>query len=124
MGAVDTLICWDQLKMNRLVLRHPCSGEERTTYVTPEERQDKALLHDAETGVKFDVVEDQAFADWARERCVQHGTKFALVSDRSHEGRQFCRAFTGIGGLLRHPVDFDCSEGSDGLASDSDDDFA
>jgi len=124
MGAVDTLICWDQLKMNRLVLHHPSSGEERTIYGTPEEEQGEALPHDAETGVRFDVVEDQAFADWARESCAQHGTKFVLVSDRSHEGRQFCMGFAGVGALLRYPVDFDCCDGSDDLVSDSDDDFA
>jgi len=116
MGVVDTLICWDQLNIDRLVVRHPDTGKEKVLFVAPEER-DEAV----------DVVEVQALRAWAQASCEQLGATLAMVSDRSREGKQFCRGFFGFGALLRNPVDFDCSDDSDAnsiCSIDSDEDFA
>merc|ERR1712129_372726 len=124
MGVIDTLIYSEELRIHRLILKDPTTRRQQTLYITPEQQRAKTLLRDPETGVELDVVEDTAFECWARDTCKQLGAKFECISDRSREGQQFCKGFSGIGALLVHPAEFDCSDESDAHTVDSDDDFA
>lgn len=122
MGAVETLVVWESLEMERLVLRNPHDGNKQILVVTPEEAKDPDLYRDKASGVELDV-ESEPLLEWLVDTYKSVGAKLQFVSDRSHEGHQFCKGFGGIGGLLRYHVEFEVYDEPDVAIVDSDDDF-
>merc|ERR1719271_1619913 len=125
MGAVETLIVWENLLVNRLVIKNPHTDTEEVKFLTPEQEkigEEKGLFKDQESGVKLDLAEKVAFVEWIVENYKQFGTKLEFVTDASQEGNQFVKGFGGVGGILRYKVEFDEYElDIPGGASDSDD---
>merc|ERR1719436_105150 len=58
MGAVSTLICWENLETKRLHIKNPHTDAEQVLYLTPEEAKNDKLFRDQESGVELDVVEN------------------------------------------------------------------
>jgi len=124
MGAVETLIAWENLEIQRLQLRNPHTDAEQILYLTPEETKNPKLYQDPETGVAIDVVENEAFIEWIVNNYKNFGATLEFITDRSQEGNQFCKGFGGIGGLMRYQVEFELYEDPTlNAADDSDDDF-
>jgi peptide chain release factor subunit 1 len=125
LGAVNHLIVWENLEMNRYILRNTSSGDESTVYLTPEQEKNDSFFHDAESGVELEVVEKEAMVEWLANHYKDYGCNLEFVTDRSGEGTQFVKGFGGIGGILRWKVDFvqmgDYEEAA-GLDAGSDDD--
>jgi len=123
-GAVETLIVWENLEIHRLQLRNPHTDAEQVLYLTPEETKNPKLYQDPETGVAIDVVENEAFIEWIVNNYKNFGASLEFITDRSQEGNQFCKGFGGIGGLMRCQVEFELYEDPTlNAADDSDDDF-
>jgi len=121
MGAVSTLIVWENLELKRIVIKSPQSGTEETHYLTADQAKNEKLYRDAETGEQLDVVSNMLFVEWIVENYKTFGTKLEFITDRSQEGNQFCKGFGGVGGIMRYAVEFDEYEPgdfSDGNASD------
>jgi len=124
MGAVETLIVWEEFVYKRLQIKNPHTGTEEVVFVTPEEEKNPKLYRDAESGVELDVLDNNLFVEWIVENYKTYGTKLEFVSDRSQEGNQFSKGFGGIGGILRYKVEFeqyDEPDDFDGGGNDSDD---
>merc|ERR1719336_3564783 len=64
MGAVETLICWENLEVVRLVIRNPHTDVSNTHYLTPQDAKNEKLYRDEESGVELEVVEHVAFVEW------------------------------------------------------------
>eukprot|EP00771_Trimastix_marina_P003199 gnl/Trimastix_PCT/441.p1 GENE.gnl/Trimastix_PCT/441~~gnl/Trimastix_PCT/441.p1 ORF type:complete len:430 (+),score=115.89 gnl/Trimastix_PCT/441:66-1355(+) len=105
LGAVETLIVWENLAINRVVLRNNQTSEESIHYLTPQQEQDPRSFQDA-AGAELDVVERETLTDWFVLNYKNFGATLEFVTNRSQEGAQFVRGFGGIGGLLRYRVDF------------------
>jgi peptide chain release factor subunit 1 len=149
MGAVDTLITWEDLKVTRYTLRRPKvtqdskEGETKgddsddeaipegdlIKFLTPEQEEGEKLdkeLTDEETGQSLDVLEKVSLIEWLAQNYEKFGARLEFISDKSQEGSQFCQGFGGIGGLLRYQVDFSLlseenwAEDDDLLGSDED----
>jgi peptide chain release factor subunit 1 len=103
MGAVESIIVWENLDILRLVLKNPSTGEEKTEYLTPRQAEDQEFLKDT-TGVTLDVKEQGEFLEWLATAYKNYGAKLEFVTDRSQEGAQFVKGFGGIGGFLRYPI--------------------
>lgn len=116
MGAVETLIVWENLPYTRFVLRN-AAGEDVVKYIQLKDATaddyagDDAHLHDPDTGADLKVIESMAAVDWFAQNYRSFGAKLEFVTDRSSEGSQFCKGFGGIGALLRYKVDFMSLEG-------------
>ena len=124
MGAVETLIVWENLEVTRYVLTNPSSGAEEIKYLTKEEDTDGAHLLDKASGVVLDIVDKQPLLEWLANDYKKFGCCLEFVTNRSQEGNQFCRGFGGIGGVLRYQVnttEFD-EDGVGGWESEDDDD--
>eukprot|EP00448_Togula_jolla_P006419 CAMPEP_0170598696 /NCGR_PEP_ID=MMETSP0224-20130122/16387_1 /TAXON_ID=285029 /ORGANISM="Togula jolla, Strain CCCM 725" /LENGTH=435 /DNA_ID=CAMNT_0010923269 /DNA_START=42 /DNA_END=1349 /DNA_ORIENTATION=- len=121
MGAVQTLIVWENLEIKRLHIRNPHTDKEQVLYLTPEEEK-RTTFRDPENNVELDVIENILFVEWIVNNYKTFGTKLEFITDKSQEGNQFCKGFGGVGGLLRYRVEFETFEEPD-LAADSDDDF-
>jgi len=123
MGAVQTLICWENLDIIRLQIANPHTKTEVTMYVTPAEAKNEKLYKDEETNVELDVIANEPFVEWIVLNYKNFGAKLEFITDRSQEGNQFCKGFGGIGGILRYRVDFEEFAEPDLDDDGSDDDF-
>ncbi|TPP67075.1 Eukaryotic peptide chain release factor subunit [Fasciola gigantica] len=113
MGAVETLIVWENLSINRYVLKAPASEELKILHLRPDQERDRKHFIDSETGAELEIIDTQLLLDWLALNYRSFGTVLEIITDRSQEGAQFVRGFGGIGGILRYQVDFASLTGAD-----------
>lgn len=106
MSSVDVLIVWENLSINRIVVRNTSTQEETVLHLTPEQEKNDKHFHDAVTGVELEIIDRLTLVEWLANNYKSFGASLEFVTDRSQEGSQFCRGFGGIGGMLRWRVDF------------------
>lgn len=97
MGAVDTVIVWDNLNYNRYELRNMLNGGKVVRLLNSE----CAAL----TNMNIEVFYKIPLIEWLVNNYKQFGCALEIITNNSQEGSQFCRGFGGIGGILRYPVD-------------------
>mmetsp|Transcript_6851 Transcript_6851/g.12222 ORF Transcript_6851/g.12222 Transcript_6851/m.12222 type:complete len:459 (-) Transcript_6851:1579-2955(-) len=123
LGAVEHLIVWENLDINRFVLRNSVTRVETIVHLNPEQEKNETFFHDTETGVELEVIENEPMVEWLANHFKDYGCKLEFVTDRSGEGTQFVQGFGGIGGILRWKVDFiQLSEYEEAAGLDADDD--
>lgn len=122
MGAVHTLIVWENLEHNRVVMRNPQTSQDKVYFLKPSQEKDEKLYKDVETGVTLEVADRLTMTEWLANSYKGFGCVLEFVTNRSQEGAQFCKGFGGIGGLLRWRVDFQVMEGQI-VVEDRDEDF-
>jgi len=106
MGAVETLICWENLDIQRVTLKNHSTGEEKILFLNSEQEKDKTHFMDQETGVEMELEENMPLLEWLANNYKNFGAGLEIITDRSQEGSQYVRGFGGIGGMLRYTVDF------------------
>ncbi|CAH2101066.1 unnamed protein product [Euphydryas editha] len=106
LGAVETLICWENLDIQRYVLKSHATSQESVLHLTPEQEKDKSHFADKDSGVELELVESQPLLEWLANNYKSFGATLEIITDKSQEGSQFVRGFGGIGGILRYKVDF------------------
>ncbi|GAA5968881.1 hypothetical protein JCM8115_006481 [Rhodotorula mucilaginosa] len=146
MGAVETLIVWENLDVTRHVLRDS-QGAEHIVYahapppaasnnkneaaigIAALSEIDRTKFIDKATGLEMEqAAEPMNLLEWFSEKYKDFGAELEFVTNRSQEGSQFVKGFGGIGGLLRYKVDFAeiadaIEQGDEDEFYDSDDDF-
>lgn len=106
LGAVKTLIMWEEITEYRYHLRNPITLEEDVIFLKP--GQENIQTHfQTDEGVSKEIVSKELLLDWMVENYKTFGTKLEIITDRSSEGSQFCLGFGGFGALLRWKVDFE-----------------
>lgn len=123
LGSVETLICWENLDIQRYVLKnHANSISDTVLHLTPEQEKDKSYFTDKEvkylshglmhmhisfinsvlffiqSGVEMELVESQPLLEWLANNYKSYGATLEIITDKSQEGSQFVRGFGGIGG--------------------------
>lgn len=111
LGAVETLIVFENLEITRWTLKD-AAGAEVIIHTTKQQEQSgnrDAFMDKSEgaTGQEMELVNQESFLEWIAEHYKDFGTTLEFVSDRSTEGNQFVKGFGGIGGLLRYKVNFE-----------------
>lgn len=107
LGAVEVLIVYENLEINRWVLRDS-NGTVVTVHSTKQsEATNREQFMDRTTGQEMEILEQEPFMEWIAEHYRDFGTTLEFISDRSSEGNQFVKGFGGIGGLLRYKVNFE-----------------
>jgi peptide chain release factor subunit 1 len=122
LGAVETLIVWENLDITRFILRNAAGGigfvthqedmlmhhpEEIIAHVNKEQEKDREKFIDKSTGLEMEQAQEpQPLLEWFAEKYKEFGANLEFVTNRSQEGAQFVKGFGGIGGLLRYKVDF------------------
>lgn len=110
MGAVETLIIWEDLEIDRIVLVDPASGSETIKFLNKEQQEDPTQFQDRATGVDLELKEREELIEWLANNYSNFGASLKFVTDRSQEGSQFCKGFGGVGGILRYQLDFAAME--------------
>lgn len=103
LGAVSDLFVYEDLDVNRYVVRDKESGKEKVVFLDAKE-QSSIQTHLSST--RYEIKETNLLVDWLSMNFKSYGTKLHLLSDKSQEGSQFAKGFGGIGGTLRYSVDF------------------
>lgn len=106
LGAVEILVVWDNLDIDRIRLRNHAAGEDKVLHLSKEQQANEHYFHDPTSGVELEVIEKLPLVEWFANNYKTFGTSLEFVTNRSQEGSQFCRGFGGIGGILRWRVDF------------------
>ncbi|GIL75457.1 hypothetical protein Vretimale_8086 [Volvox reticuliferus] len=125
MGAVETLIVWENLDCDRYELLNPSSGKTEIKLLNAEQAKDTSHFKDKEAGCDLEVQDKMPLLEWLANNYKKFGCTLEFVTNKSQEGSQFCRGFGGIGGILRYQVnlaelDVDEDDGNDALWSDDD----
>ncbi|KAH8239566.1 hypothetical protein KR032_005559, partial [Drosophila birchii] len=106
LGSVETLICWENLDIQRYVLKNHANSTSTTVlHLTPEQEKDKSHFTDKEassnsppSGVEMELIESQPLLEWLANNYKMFGATLEIITDKSQEGSQFVRGFGGIGG--------------------------
>lgn len=105
MGAVEDLIIWDNLEIQRYLVRNIQTQEEKVLHLNKEEETEDKHFRDSKTGVELETIDKQPLVEWFAEHYKDYGCNLEFITDRSAEGTQFVKGFGGIGGTLRWKVD-------------------
>lgn len=105
-GAVETLIVWENLEINRYIFRKHDDNEDVIKYLDNRQERDRTNFVDADTGVELEISEQKPLLEFLANNYKNYGACLEIVTDRSQEGAQFVRGFGGIGGILRYAVNF------------------
>ncbi|GFQ07095.1 eukaryotic peptide chain release factor subunit 1-3 [Phtheirospermum japonicum] len=92
MGAIETLIVWENLDVSRYVLKNSVTNEIVIKH-----------LNDAELEVQQEYT--MSLLEWFANEYRRFGCTLEFVTNKSQEGSQFCWGFGGIGGILRYQLD-------------------
>ncbi|VFQ61282.1 unnamed protein product [Cuscuta campestris] len=123
MGAIETLIVWEDLEVMRYVLKNSTTGEIIIKHLNKAQDTDQSNFRDSETNADLEVQDKMALLEWFAYEYKRFGCSLEFVSNKSQEGSQFCRGFGGIGGILRYQLDlrvFDELADDGGIYEDSD----
>lgn len=108
LGAVETLIVWENLEINRFLLTNPSTSATKILYLNPAQEKIRSLfLGRDENGaeIELEVTDKMSLVEWFANNYMNYGAELEFVTDKSQEGAQFVRGFGGIGGLMRYPVE-------------------
>jgi len=105
-GAVESLLVWENLEIQRLVLKNNSTGEEKVVHYNKEQMTQMNNFRDEATGADLETVDSALLLEWFANNYKKFGAKLEIVTNRSQEGSQFCKGFGGIGGCLRYKVEF------------------
>lgn len=114
-GAVEELIVWENLDIQRITLCHPTTQTKSVVHLQEEKMKEQKFEED---GVELDIVENISLVEWITNHFKEFGAKLQFVTNRSQEGSQFCKGFGGIGGILRYQLEF---QDYDSFEEDEDD---
>jgi len=104
-GAVQTLIVWENLDIMRYQFKNPSSGALSVVHLNKDQEKNQSVFKDTETGIDLEIVDSIALVEWFANNYKNFGATLEFVTNRSQEGSQFCKGFGGIGGILRYKVD-------------------
>jgi peptide chain release factor subunit 1 len=104
MGAVETLIVWENLAVNRHQMKNQQEDRDVILHLSPQQEKDRTNF--IAEGVELEMIEVMPLLEWFANNYKTFGTTLEIVTDRSQEGSQFVRGFGGIGGILRYKVEF------------------
>ena len=64
MGAVETLIVWENFDVTRYVLRNTQNQETKVIHLRSDQEKEKSHFQDKETGVELEHVEEMPLLEW------------------------------------------------------------
>ena len=118
LGAVETLLLFENLEINRYVLKNPVKGDTKTLLLNPTQEKDPKHFKDAVSGTDCDVMSEDPLTEWLCHNYQNYGARIEFITDKSQEGFQFVKGFGGIGGFLRYKVELEDMHGGGDAGGD------
>lgn len=107
LGAVETLIVWENLEITRYVIKSNLTGQEKVLYLNKEQEKDRSLFMEEGAEQELEPVEKTPLIEWFASNYQKFGAELEFITDKSQEGSQFVKGFGGIGGLLRYRLEME-----------------
>lgn len=104
-GALDLLMCYENLEINRYEVRNPQTDEIIIHNLNKDQEKDPKYFKDEKNGIDLDIVSCKPLSEWLCENYKNYGARLEFITDKSQEGYQFVNGFGGIGGFLRFKVE-------------------
>ena len=64
MGAVETLICWENLDIQTYIMKNPQTQGQKILHLTKKQEQIKTNFLDKETGAELEIEDTMSFLEW------------------------------------------------------------
>lgn len=107
-GAVETLIVWDSLELQVADLKPTASKDKDDIvqkYIEKKYLDYCSTWTDKQTNTEYQIIDYDPLLDWLSENYHEYKAEIFFVSDKSPEGNQFAKGFSGVGAILRYKVD-------------------
>ncbi|WJX77775.1 Ethylene-responsive transcription factor 13 [Trifolium repens] len=85
MGAVETLIVWENLDINRYVLKNATTSEIAIKHLKKEQEANQSNFRDAATSVELEVQEKMPLLEWFANEYKKIGCLLEFVTNKSQE---------------------------------------
>ncbi|MFW6121330.1 MAG: peptide chain release factor aRF-1 [Petrotogales bacterium] len=107
MGAVDTLLLSEDLRKYRLKMKCQSCDYTQNKIVDEEELKDFSppTCPKCDTSLQMEIYEKIDLIDELSDMAESTGSDVQLISRNSEEGDSLYRAFSGMAGILRYPLD-------------------
>ncbi|KAJ8759927.1 hypothetical protein K2173_010073 [Erythroxylum novogranatense] len=105
MGAVDILLVWENLDIQRYELKNSLTGEVVIKYLNKEQEANQSSFRDGSSSTELELHDKMPLLEWFANEYKRFGCSLEFVTNKSQEGSQFCRGFGGLGGILRYQID-------------------
>ena len=107
MGACETILLYEDLDVNRYVIKNPIKGDTKTIYLNSNQQKDSKYFKDTVNNVDLEVMQEESLSEWLCHNYQNYGANVEFITDKSQEGFQFVKGFGGIGGFLRYQVNIE-----------------
>lgn len=64
MGALETLILYEEIDYTRYCIKNPTKGDTKTFFLNSTQEKDSKYFKDSETGMDLEVVSADPLAEW------------------------------------------------------------
>ncbi|RZC52782.1 hypothetical protein C5167_021207 [Papaver somniferum] len=88
-GAVKTLIVWENLDIGRYVLKNSITGETSIHHFCKAEENDQSNFRDLTNNAELKVIDKQSLLEWFATEYKKFGCALEFFTDKSQEGSQF-----------------------------------
>jgi peptide chain release factor subunit 1 len=109
MSSVLTLIVWENLEINRYIVRQKNTESQTILFLNHDQERDSKNFQDP-NGDDLEIIENMPLIEWFANHYKSFGANLEIITNRSQEGAQFCKGFGGVGAILRFKVDFQTLE--------------
>lgn len=100
LGVIDIIIVWEDIDINRYVLRNSSTSEVVINYMNKDQEADESNFQG-----QLEIEEKMPLLEWFANEYKRFGCMLQFVTNKTQEGSQFCKGFGGIGGILRYQLD-------------------
>jgi peptide chain release factor subunit 1 len=105
-GAIEKLICWENLNVERIVFNDLKTNSEIIKFSIENKQTENNSLGNFKFSSDYEIKKRQLLIEWLVENRENFGSKFFLISDKTPEGNQFIKGFGGLGGILRYQLEY------------------
>lgn len=68
LGAVETLVVWESLDINRYTFKNPATEEETVVHLNKEQEKERSFFVDEANNVELEIVEKISLLEWVFRR--------------------------------------------------------
>ena len=83
MGAVETIVLWENLDHIRYEMKNPVTQEETVQVLTPAQATDQSYFKDVENQVELVIKDEQNLNEWLVDNYRVYGSQLEFVTDKS-----------------------------------------
>ena len=118
-GVVDILIIWENIDFIRLTLKDN-KNQIRVETVSSRKVIGQKYKPD-DSDVEYEIVENISLSEWLLDNYKKYVSQLEIVTDKTSEGNQFVKGFSGIGGILRYKMEQTFEDVEENHSFDEDD---